>query len=215
MFIAAVEDGIEALLRHSLPLTPEQGDISFATPSSTWSATVTRLTVNLFLYGVSRSPQPPSVQADQRAADGTVSRRFALPMVQLSYLVSAWAGSPRDEHELLGDVLTRVLAHPVLPPEHLTEPLESAVQFAIAGDESSRSREVWSGLGGQLKASFTLVVTVAADVYGWRTAAPVVEQIVPSATPMTEAGPQRFVPARAGSARRSARGSARSGSGTS
>lgn len=179
MLISAVEEGIENLLRHALPLAPEHGDISFDAPSGTWSATVNRLTVNLFLYGVARSPQPPRVQPEQRHPDGTVSRRFALPMVQLSYLVSAWAGSPRDEHELLGDVLTRVLAFPVIPSEHLGSPLESSVQIAVATDEQNRPRDVWSALGGQLKASFVLIATAAADAHSWRTAAPLVERVAP------------------------------------
>lgn len=179
MLISAVEEGIENLLRAVLPLPPEHGDISFDPPSGTWSASVNRLTVNVFLYGVARSSQPPRVQPDQRGADGRVQRRFALPMVQLSYLVSAWAGSPRDEHELLGDVLTRILAFPILPPEHLSTPLESGVQLSVATDEQNRPRDVWSALGGHLKASFAMVATVAADSYAWQTAAPLVERVAP------------------------------------
>lgn len=190
VLISAVEEGIENLLRHALPLTPEHGDISFEAPSSTWSTTVNRLTVNLFLYGVARSPQPPRLQPNQARPDGTVSRRFALPMVQLSYLVSAFAGSARDEHELLGDVLTRVLTYSTIPPEHLEAPLDSAVQIAVASDEQNRPRDIWSSLGGQLKASFVLVATVAADAYAWETAPPLVERVHASATPI----PARRVP---------------------
>lgn len=183
MLIPVVEDGLEALLRATLPLTPEQGDISFEAPSSTWSATVNRLTVNLFLYGVTRSPQPPRPAGVRQAPGGGVEHRHPLPMVQLSYLVSAWAGSPRDEHLLLGDALTRLLAHQVLPPEHLPRPLESTVQLALASDETTRPRDVWSGLGGSLKASFTLHVTVAADAYDWTLAPAGVTEVVGSARP--------------------------------
>ena len=58
MLIPVVEDGLEHLLRATLPLSTEQGDISFDPPSSTWSAQVNRLTVNLFLYGVARVDGP-------------------------------------------------------------------------------------------------------------------------------------------------------------
>ena len=58
MLIPAVEDGIEKLLRATLPLPAEQGDISFEAPSSTWSASVNRLTVNAYLFGIARSSQP-------------------------------------------------------------------------------------------------------------------------------------------------------------
>lgn len=178
VLIAAVEDGIENLLREVLPLSREHGDISFEAPSSTWSATVNRLTVNLFLYGVERSGQPARVQPD-RPGHGGVERRFPLPMLRLCYLVSAWAGSPRDEHELLGDTLIRFLTHPVLPPGHLGTPLDSAVQLAVSSDEHNRPRELWSGLGGHLRASFLLTATVAADAYAWESAPPLVERVAP------------------------------------
>ena len=184
MLIPVVEDGLERLLRSTLPLPTEQGDISFDPPSSTWSAQVNRLTVNLFLYGVTRSTQPSRGQSTRTGASGAVERRHALPMVQLSYLVSAWAGSARDEHLLLGDALTRLLAHQVLPEQYLPQPLESAVQLALANDELNRPRDVWNGLGGSLKASFTLLVTVAADAYDWEAAAPPVTSVSGTARPI-------------------------------
>jgi hypothetical protein len=184
VLIPVVEDGLEALLRTTLPLSSEQGDISFDPPSSTWSAQVNRLTVNLFLYGVSRSSQPARGPSARASARGSTERRHALPMVQLSYLVSAWAGSWRDEHLLLGDALTRLLAHQVLPAEHLPRPLSSGVQLALAADDPNRPREVSSGLGGALKASFTLLVTVAADAYDWEAAAPEVTSVSGSAVPI-------------------------------
>lgn len=184
MLIPAVEDGLEKLLRSTLPLPVEQGDISFDAPNSTWSAQVNRLTVNLFLYGVTRSGQPHRGPSLRTNAAGGIERRHALPMVELSYLVSAWAGSTRDEHLLLGDALTRLLAFQILPPEHVSAPLESSVQIALAEDEKVRPRDVWGGLGGTLKASFTIVVTVAADAYDWEAAAPQVTSVVGTAVPM-------------------------------
>lgn len=180
MLIPAVEDGLERLLRATLPLAAEQGDISFEAPSSTWSAGVNRLTVNAYLFGIGRSGQPPRVQENRPGAGGRLERRFALPMIELSYLVSAWAGSVRDEHALLGDVLSRLLANPVIPSEHLPIPLDSAVQLALAGDDATRPRDVWTGIGGHLKASFVLKVTVAADAYPWETAPTQVAGVEPT-----------------------------------
>jgi len=180
VLIPAVEDGIERLLRATLPLSTEQGEISFEAPSSTWSASVNRLTVNAYLFAIRRSGQPPRVQENRPGPDGRLQRRFALPMVELSFLVSAWAGSVRDEHALLGDVLARFLAHPVIPAEHMPTPLDSAVQLALGGEDSFKPREVWAGIGGTLKASFVLQVTVAADAYPWQIAPTQVAGVEPT-----------------------------------
>lgn len=184
MLIPVVEDGLESYLRAVLPLSREVGDVSFEAPDSTWSAQVNRITVNLFLYSVSRSPLPPRPAASRPGADGRLEQRAPLPMVQLSYLVSAWAGSTRDEHQLLGDVLTRLVAQQVLPTEHLSTPLSSNVQLTLATDELNRPRDLWSGLGGTLKASFTLHATVASDAFGWETAARGVSSIEGMASPV-------------------------------
>ena len=195
MLIPVVEDGLESYLRAVLPLSREVGDVSFEAPDSTWSAQVNRITVNLFLYSVSRSPLPPRPAASRPGADGRLEQRAPLPMVQLSYLVSAWAGSIRDEHQLLGDVLTRLVAQQVLPAEHLSTPLNSNVQLTLATDELNRPRDLWSGLGGTLKASFTLHATVASDAFGWETAARGVSSIEGMAAPVPSDPP---VPAGAG-----------------
>ncbi len=189
MLIPVVDASLERMLRAMLPLSVEQGDISFETPSASWSAQVNRLTVNLFLYGVNRSAQPHRAVAPRTGADGSQLTRHPLPMVQLSYLVSAWAGSDRDQHELLGDVLVRLIANQILPPEYLTAELASNIQLAVAGDDANRTREVWTALNGTLRASFTLHVTVAADAYDWRTQEPQVEGVSPSVVrvPPTEA----------------------------
>ncbi|MFN8075070.1 MAG: DUF4255 domain-containing protein [Kineosporiaceae bacterium] len=191
MLIPAVEDGLESYLRASLPLPRDVGDISFERPSGTWATQVTRITVNLFLYGISRSPVPPRPAASRRSDGGEgggpmLERRPALPMVQLSFLVSAWSGRTRDEHQLLGDVLTRLITQQVLPAEHVAAPLNSNVTLTLAADDQNRPRELWSGLGGQHKAAFTLLATVASDAYAWAPAAAPVRGVEGSATRLEE-----------------------------
>ena len=184
MLIPTVEDALESYLRAMLPLSRDAGDVSFEPPSTTWAAQVNRVTVSCFLYDVSRSPMPPRPAATRPGPGGALERRAPLPMVQLSYLVSAWAGSTRDEHQLLGDVLSRLLAQQFLPAEHVATPLQSSVQLQLAADELNRPRDLWAGLGGTLKASFTLLVTVAADAYPWQTAPPAVTSVDGSAAVM-------------------------------
>ncbi|MCW2603749.1 MAG: hypothetical protein JWN61_1884 [Pseudonocardiales bacterium] len=183
MLIPIVEDGLEAMLRSALPLPADVGDISFDPPASTWSAQLSRITVNLFLYEVARSSQPSQAQARRLDAEGRIERRVQLPMIQLSYLVSAWAGSPRDEHQLLSDVLYAFLASPVIAPEHLRGDMPSTVQLALVTDERNRPRDLWSTLGSTPKAAFTITATVAADAFEWMLAPRGVNRIEGMAAP--------------------------------
>lgn len=184
MFISHVDSGLEKLLRTRLPLPEEIGDISFDAPSGTWSAQLSRITVNLFLYDVQRSNQPsaPSVRTPEA---GPAQRRRPQPMVQLGYLVSAWAGSPRDEHQLLGDVVSIFAAVEALPEALLPDDLSSSVRLSL-GDSDNRVREIWSAAGGTLKASFSVMATVAADSFDWEIQPPAVERISAMASRMDD-----------------------------
>lgn len=177
MQIPAVDEGLERLLRATLPLPPEVGDVSFERPSGTWSAQLSRVVVNLFLYAVGRSALPPSGGGSRLGPDGRREVRDDAALVDLHYLVSAWAATVPEEHRLLGDVLGRVLTHQSVPAEHLTAPLAAGVRLTLAKDDAHRTRDLWSSLGGPHKASFTLVATVAADPPPWRPAAPPVRQV--------------------------------------
>ncbi len=176
MIIPTIDSGLDALVRSQLPLPPTLGDVSFDPPSGTWSATLNRITVNFFLFGAGRSSQPPRPGTD-RSVDGRQQRRLPIPMLELHYLVSAWAGAVRDEHQLLGDTLTAFLNHQVLPPELLPTQLTAHVQLAVAAHEINRAKDVWSAVGATIKPSFELIVTGAADALPYEDLAPAVQRI--------------------------------------
>lgn len=186
MFIRAVDEALEKLLRETLPLPETVGDISFDAPTGNWSAQLARLTVNLFLYDVTTSAEPSRAPIQRTGVDGQIERRPPQPMVRLGYLVSAWAGSSRDEHQLLGDVMSRLAQVPVLEEKFFTSPMSSSVRLLLGSDENNRTREIWSAAGGQLKASFVLAATAAADTFDWEAAPPRVERIKALTTRMGE-----------------------------
>lgn len=187
VIIPTVDAGLETLFREGLPLPDGVGDVSFDAPSGTWSAQLSRITVNLFLFGVGRSGQPPRPPAD-RVVDGRAQRRQPIPMLELHYLVSAWAGVVRDEHQLLGDALSCVIDTQVLPVEHLDSDVNSAVQLTVAGYDTSRIKDVWSSVGGAIKPSFELVVTTAGDAAPFADLAPRVERISALVAPHQDRG---------------------------
>jgi hypothetical protein len=176
MIIPAIDAGLESTIRAELPLPATVGDVSFDPPSGTWSAQLSRITVNLFLFGVGRSPQPPRPAAD-RVVDGVRQRRPQLAMIELRYLVSAWAGTVRDEHQLTGELLSLFIANQVLPADHLQTAVVSPIQLAIAPYDNNRAKDVWSTVGGTIKPSFELVVTSAIDALPFEDLPPAVERI--------------------------------------
>ncbi|WP_244930196.1 DUF4255 domain-containing protein [Nocardioides sp. W7] len=176
MFISNVDSGLERMVRARLPLPEEIGDVAFDAPTGNWSAQLSRITVNFFLYDVQRSTQPSRSPMHRTAEGGSLQRRKLQPMVQLSYLVSAWAGSPRDEHQLLGDLVSLFAAADNLPEEFFTAPMSTSVLLSL-GDDRSLPRELWSAAGGSLKASTTLQVNVGADSFDWTATPPSVERV--------------------------------------
>ncbi len=190
MFIRVVDESLERLLRAELPLPADLGDVSFDQPTGTWSAQLSRLTVNLFLYDVARSTQPSRAPV-RRVVDGErAQRRPPLPMVRLGYLVSAWAGSPRDEHQLLGEVVNRLAGLPGLPDKYLPQQTTAAasIDLGFGDDEQNRLRDIWTAIGGQLKASFTLQVHLPADAFEWTLEPPLVRDIQPQMRRGAQAG---------------------------
>lgn len=176
MFIRSVDTALEALLRARLPLPAEVGDIAFDPPTDTWAAQLSRLTVNLFLFSVDHSTQPRR-SPQLRVEDGRPQRRTPQPMVELCYLASAWAGSPADEHQLLGDVVSVLAGLPALPAQYVPETIDSPVTLTLGVSDDTRARDVWQGLGGKLKACLLFRVDVAADTYDWVDQAPAVQRV--------------------------------------
>lgn len=175
MFISEVDQGLERLLREGLPFPEHVGDISFETPNDSWAATLSRLTVNVFLYQVERSSQPGRAPVMRSVEAGPAYQRRPQPMIELGYLVSAWAGSPRDEHQLLSSVVSLLAGTATLPERVAPEGLSSSVSLSLGGQLGPR--DVWQGLGGKLRPSLMITATVAADTWDWELQAPAVERL--------------------------------------
>jgi hypothetical protein len=178
LFIRNVDESVEKFIRDRMALSDELGDVTFEAPTSNWSAQLSRITVNLFLYDVGLSSQPSRTAIRRVSDNGVAQTRAPQPMVRLGYLVSAWAGSSRDEHQLLGDLVSLFAAPTQIPAEHMVGNLSSTIQLRMVSDDVNRPRDVFAGSGGQLKAAFTLEATVASDSYEWEGEAPRVDRIV-------------------------------------
>lgn len=160
-----VDESLRELIRRDV-LNGAGVEVSFDTPSKEWSARRNTPTLNLYLYDIHEDLQRRGVQyEDVRNGDGLVVERVMPPRrFKLSYLVTAWTQRAEDEHRLLSAVLGCFMRSDALPADILQGALADAgvpVRCTVAlplPPERSIS-DVWSALGGELKASLDLVVT--------------------------------------------------------
>ncbi|MET8756066.1 DUF4255 domain-containing protein [Streptomyces sp. NPDC004667] len=148
-------------------LTGSGIEVSFEAPTRDWAARRNAPVVNTYLYDiredVARRQRGHVAVRDE--LDVVVRRGRPPRWFRLSYLVTAWTKTPQDEHRLLSAVLATLLPREVVPSDELPGSLRAlglSVPLTVAGSQTeSRSlAEIWSALGGELKPSLDLVVTV-------------------------------------------------------
>ncbi|MFI0260639.1 DUF4255 domain-containing protein [Streptomyces sp. NPDC017056] len=141
-------------------------DVSFEVPTRDWAARRNGPVVNAYLYDVredvSRRQRGRTALRDARDA---VVRRRPPRWFRLSYLVTAWTKTPQDEHRLLSAVLATLLPHELLDARDLPESLGRlglAVPVTVGGSqpEARSLADIWSALGGELKPSLDVSMTV-------------------------------------------------------
>ncbi|MFI2645058.1 DUF4255 domain-containing protein [Streptomyces sp. NPDC018610] len=147
-------------------------DVAFDAPTRDWAARRNAPTINAYLYDiredVARRQRGQFPVVDER--DVVVKRRRPPRWFRLSYLVTAWTRQPQDEHRLLSAALVTLLPRELLAPSELPASLAQlgmAVPLSVAGTQTeSRSlAEIWSALGGELKPSLDLMITVPFPSY--------------------------------------------------
>jgi hypothetical protein len=144
--------------------------VVFEAPTKDWAARRNGPTIDVYLYDVREDLQRRSEGLiDVRDEEGRVTERRKPPrFFKLSYLVTAWTTRPEDEHRLLSSVLMGTSRYERLPEHVLTGQLVDssypvAVTIGLPPVEDRAISDVWSALGGELKPSLDLVVTVAMD----------------------------------------------------
>lgn len=181
-----LDESLETFLRAVVPLPQRSVDVMFEAPDGDWAAGVSRPTVNLYLWDV--RPNLTERQWGEELVgldDGRRVRREPLPRVDCRYLVTAWTTEVRDEHSLLGSVLTALLLHPFIAVDHLKGPFATVRPLPavnLRSGDGTENSDFWSALGGQLKPGLDLVVTATVDAAAFVEAGPPVQEIDVTAT---------------------------------
>src|SRR3982750_616864 len=148
-----LDESLETFLRAVVPLPARDVDVAFDAPDGEWSAALSsRPTVDLYLWDI----RPNLTERDFgemiiEEVDGKRYRRDPLPRVDCRYLVTAWTTEVRDEHSLLGSVLSALLLNPVIQEEHLKGPFATVRPLPtvlLRSGDGSENSDFWSALGG-------------------------------------------------------------------
>lgn len=172
-----VDKALESFLRQQVPLPEASVDVSFQVPEGSWTASVSRPTVNAFLWDVALARHASSTGLDRRVSEEGRQQQRPLPkQISLRYFVTVWTRELRDEHELLGAILRCVLGHDVVPATLLPPSVaESACRLALAGDGHRLPPQLWSG--APVKPGLYVEVEMGVDAIGWMERGAPVEQM--------------------------------------
>ena len=163
--IHEVDEGLETLVKSEV-LDGANVEVLFDAPTKEWAGRRNTPTVDLYLYDIREDTRRRSAgNYEDRDEKGVLRATTAPPrFFRLSYLATAWTQRPEDEHRLLSALLSTFMRYRVIPAEMLTGTLAELnvpvlLEVAKPPPENRQISEVWSSLGGELKASLDLMVT--------------------------------------------------------
>jgi len=167
--IHEVDQALKALIRAEA-ITDTEIEVVLDAPTKDWAGRRNAPTVDVYLYDIREDlRRRERGQVNEYDGSGRVVGRHLPPRhFKFSYLVTAWTQRPEDEHRLLAGLLDCFLQHDAIPPE-LLEPrladldLPVPLTVGLPPPEDRAFADVWSALGGELKPSLDIVVTVPVD----------------------------------------------------
>lgn len=141
-------------------------DVVFDAPTSEWSSSLSRPTINCWCYDLRENVKLRNMQHNV-TRNGRQARVSLPPMrLDVTYLVTAWATRPEDEHRLLWRALGALTQVAKLKPESCQgslrqQPFDLPVTVAQMGAQSINMSDLWSVLDNQMRLGFTVLVTLA------------------------------------------------------
>ncbi|MFC9691335.1 DUF4255 domain-containing protein [Kribbella sp. NPDC056951] len=176
--ISEADAALAALLRREL-LDASRVQVVFDAPTKEWAAKRNGPAVNLFLYDIREDTRRRSSGLVPRLGDdGRVVARQTPPRIfRLFYLLSVWGQRAEDEHRLLGQLLDTLLVHDLVPPELLPEaPSPVGLSVGLPPEDDRSFADVWSALGGELRPSIDVVLSLPIEAGRSRDAGPAIDE---------------------------------------
>ncbi len=144
-------------------------DISFDQPTGEWAGSLTRPTINCYLYDIRENVELRSRDWKVERENG-ISRRVMDPLrIDLSYIVTVWTRNIEDEHRLLWRVLHTLAAQKsILAADAegalLRQPYNMPTKVALPSEAIRNLPDLWGVMENQLRPAINYVITVALDI---------------------------------------------------
>jgi hypothetical protein len=191
--ISDLDETIKQLLIKKGALDPAEIDINFETPNREWSASISKPTVNIYLYDIRENHKLRVTEWEiTKDENGKATRKKNPSRIDISYLVTVWANDVADEHRLMWHVLSTLFRYHPLPDDVLTGQLvwsPCPIKAATAQPDGlfNNPADFWSALDNEIKPSINYVVTLPLDTDVEFTAPEVKTKVLEFKPPDTDA----------------------------
>lgn len=165
---------LENILRVDGKIPKKDVEIEFDTPTREWSSKLSRPTVNCWAFDVRenvklRRPDYPRRPDGRPTASRSVTMSRPPRRMDVSYLVTAWARKPEDEHALLWRTLRTFKGFLELPAERREGELaysdfQMPMIVADMSQQTFNMTDLWSVLDNEIKLGFIVVVTMELEI---------------------------------------------------
>jgi hypothetical protein len=169
--IQDVDDTLKQILVTRGKMDETAIDISFDQPTGEWGGSLTRPTLNCYLYDVRENVELRSrdfrIERDMQTGQ---TRRIMDPLrVDLSYIITAWTRNIRDEHALLSRVLAALAPVRAIRPQDAEEalhnqPYDMPCKVALPSEAIRNLPDLWGVMENQLRPGINFVITIAIDL---------------------------------------------------
>jgi hypothetical protein len=169
--IADIHETIKNLLFENAGFSRSDVDIDFEIPNRNWIGTLTRPTINFFLYDLEEDTKNRGSLDNayfQQRFDKSNQARSRPRRMNLKYQVMAISQDTRDQHELLWRVLAVLMRYATVPEALLPKSINDlgmAVTSRVSQpDDGPRPNEFWNALEVPPRPSLLYVLTAPLDL---------------------------------------------------
>jgi hypothetical protein len=166
--LADLHIALAELIHQKGQIPADDVDVRFDAPRRPWVASLTRPTLDLFLFDVRENTELRHTNLQSNRGNGKTTYRVPPRRFDLRYMVTALTTVPEDEHLLLWRTLVTLLKYAEIPRDLVPEAIRDLDPPIIAQikqpDDTGQLNDIWSALEESPRPSLLYVVTVPVDL---------------------------------------------------